>query len=38
MIRSVRILSLIPGMAPGAPKRNVVVASVYLLLLGVVLL
>ncbi len=38
MIRAVRVVELIPGMVPRAPKRNAVVACVYLLLLGVVLL
>lgn len=38
MTPTVRVLSLIPGMVPRAPKRNAVVACVYLLLLGVVLL
>lgn len=38
MTPTVRAVELIPMMVPRAPKRNAVVACVYLLLLGVVLL
>jgi hypothetical protein len=31
------VLSVVPGMAPRAPKRNVVVASVYALVLVMLL-
>ena len=31
-----RVLRLIPGMYPRAPKRNVITAHLYLLLLGFV--
>ncbi len=37
MSPTVHLTGLIPGMVPRAPKRNAVVACVYLLLLGVVL-
>lgn len=35
MSRNIRVTGVVPGMVPAAPKRNAVVAAVYVLLLVV---